>query len=541
VKLRAEAIPVSWVLRRLTEATGVSLEAASPAGDERLVAFVPEAPLAEVLLAVADLHRLEWVKTGGGDRPKYRLYKPDRMAREEQLLRNRALRDLLDRMMALLRKPPAGDPSMPSGAKWSLLYPDLLPILGARRDQIAREGYLYLPLSALPRAQRDAFLAKLRPVLGAWDAFHNAGIREIQAREQVEGGPGIIHSPISSVAERSVVTVGLELDQGLQVSAGLRTQSVTWFPWFSVPANDARDEADRLYHDRRPRLPITVGGHASGAAADNHDPFQRIVAIPPPAAPKRGDWMGALARLSDAAHVAIYSDRYQRSLPFGGGHPRGAFSLPARTSVESALDAICFPVERDPLTQRPRRASSFWWRREGAGLIRSREWLWEALTPVPAERLERVMQSVRKTGKLEPASLPALAGLTLLQWRSLAPLGHELDRWRHDLEIAALLSLPAQELLLAGGVTWEKLQPRDQAVVAGVVGVPPGGPAPDYSARVETRFGELPEHGGTILSLTILHRRSIGWATDLFGAALPLPGVGPPPELAPRGLVVERL
>src|SRR3989442_4476438 len=57
VRLRAEAIPLRRVLRALADETGVRLAVAGSAGDERLVAFVPDASLADVLLAVADLYR----------------------------------------------------------------------------------------------------------------------------------------------------------------------------------------------------------------------------------------------------------------------------------------------------------------------------------------------------------------------------------------------------------------------------------------------------------------------------------------------------
>src|SRR5688500_12150658 len=56
VRLRSEAIPLRRVLQALAEQTGVRLSVAGAAGDERLVAFVPDASLAEVMLAVADLY-----------------------------------------------------------------------------------------------------------------------------------------------------------------------------------------------------------------------------------------------------------------------------------------------------------------------------------------------------------------------------------------------------------------------------------------------------------------------------------------------------
>src|SRR5687768_9596591 len=60
VKLDYRAIPVSWVLKSLSEQTGVTMRAAGRAGDERLVAFAPETPLMEVMEHIADLYRLQW-------------------------------------------------------------------------------------------------------------------------------------------------------------------------------------------------------------------------------------------------------------------------------------------------------------------------------------------------------------------------------------------------------------------------------------------------------------------------------------------------
>lgn len=163
VQLRAEAIPVSWVLRRLSEVTGVGLETAGATGDERLVAFVPDAPLSEALLAVADLYRLSWMRTGSAERPKYRLYKTDRAAREEQVLRDRALRELVDRMLATLRNPGAPENS----ASWVPVYPHLFPLVASRRDELLREGYLSLRVGELPLSRREPLLAAMRPILRA--------------------------------------------------------------------------------------------------------------------------------------------------------------------------------------------------------------------------------------------------------------------------------------------------------------------------------------------------------------------------------------
>src|SRR5206468_878608 len=138
------------------------------------------------------------------------------------------------------------------------------------------------------------------------------------------------------------------------------------------------------------------------------------------------------------------------------------------------------------------------------------------LTPLPANLLEHLITTVRQTQKLDPASLRALAGLTFFQFQSLTRLGYQIDRWRRDLNVAAFVSLPAQQQLLAEGVTWEKLPPRDRALVAQLAGTPPGADAPDYSARLMTQLRENPAAGGTEVSLAFLHYRNPGWALDLF-------------------------
>lgn len=53
IKVRAEGIPLAWVLKRLSKESGVAVSASGAVGDERLVAFVPDAPLSDVLTNIA--------------------------------------------------------------------------------------------------------------------------------------------------------------------------------------------------------------------------------------------------------------------------------------------------------------------------------------------------------------------------------------------------------------------------------------------------------------------------------------------------------
>src|SRR5947208_1203863 len=60
--LRSQGLPLTHVFRRLSAKTGVTLNANGRPGDERLVAFAPDASLAEIMQAVEDLYRLHWQK-----------------------------------------------------------------------------------------------------------------------------------------------------------------------------------------------------------------------------------------------------------------------------------------------------------------------------------------------------------------------------------------------------------------------------------------------------------------------------------------------
>ena len=60
---------------------------------------------------------------------------------------------------------------------------------------------------------------------------------------------------------------------------------------------------------------------------------------------------------------------------------------------------------------------------------------------------------------------------------------------------------------------------------------------PDYHARVITNPFDSPAQGGTMAQI-LFHAPG---ERGLLGAWLPLPGVGPPPNLAPSGLAVARV
>lgn len=147
VRLRSEAIPLRRIFRALAEETGVRLDVAGSAGDERLVAFVPDASLAEVMLAVADLYRLTWTRGGSAERPSYQLLKTPAVAQEGREPRQQALQQLTTRLAERLRVPPraaAGERPDP----WEPVYPLVLPLITARSADLLRDG---LEVELLPR------------------------------------------------------------------------------------------------------------------------------------------------------------------------------------------------------------------------------------------------------------------------------------------------------------------------------------------------------------------------------------------------------
>lgn len=530
VSLRAEGIPVAWVLKALKGHTGVSVQALGTAGDERLVAFVPEAPVGEVLERIADLYRLTWTREGTGDRATYRLQKRLSDAREEQALRDRAIRQVLERLSGRLRGLPPPEESKSRIEPWTPVYPELLPLLARRGDTLPREGYIRLPIEALPAGDRGRIVSKLAPLLQEQDRRRSVALQQIREDEIARGIPPeqATHDKPPSEPLQSILTADLQLTQDLQASVGLRTNGDTWYHWFQVRADDLQEPARELYRDRPLRLPNRPGGAA--AAALPGDPLTTPVEIPAGKGDRRGDWIGTLGRISDAAHVAIYADCYPNYLEGGAGHPRASLPGSGRGSVAQSLDALCYPaVEAGRWKSSP---NAFWWRRGNAALVRSCRWIWEEQTVIPAGFLESVIRSVRNTGGLTAADVPGLANLSFWQLQQGDFVARNLDDWRRAVRIPAQLSAPARQSLLTGRLTWRELPAPEQAALGRLL---PGEDLAGFEARLGTNVQEHPAQGGTVLNVSF-------FATPMRGAHpfyLPLPGVAPVKGLPARGLEVR--
>src|SRR5262245_44726709 len=184
VRLRVEGIRGGRVLQQLAETTGVRLEAEGRAGDERLVAFVPAAPLGDVLAAIADLYRLEWSRLPRSEPAHYRLAKAVPAGRDEQEPRDRAFREVVEGLTAPLRgaRPPGG-----AAEAWAPVYPCVLPSIQTRAPDLLRDGYLSLPVASFPGSLRPSLIAALQPILNEEHRRFQEVARQLEQRQAAAG------------------------------------------------------------------------------------------------------------------------------------------------------------------------------------------------------------------------------------------------------------------------------------------------------------------------------------------------------------------
>ncbi len=535
VRLESRGIPVSRVLARVERATGLELSASGRVGDERLVAFVPGSPVKDVLERVADLYRVRWVRERRGDRYRYRLEKPAAWAQEEQALRLRALREVLAQLARSLRQPDqvaegkAGRPQV-----WKPLYPEVLPFLAAREPELLREGYLYLSVTSLPELDRERILSRLAPILRAQDAARTAALRSIREDEIARGIPpewATMDKPPSR-PERSTVTVELYLDRAPRASAGLRTDTETWYFWTSAHGNDLRKEGAAFYADRSPRFPVPgkAGTPQTTAAAD--DPYNRALDFGTASSPAK-DWIEGLGRLSRVSGTAIYTDCYHYFNHGGPGHPRKGFSVGGRLTLAEALDRLC--LAGDSSGKAASVSDSFWWRKGDSALVRSGAWLWDSATVLPADLIERLAESLRARKTLGEDDLPALAALDLFQVQSLGPMAAHMDYWHRGFRVPARLTPNSRRLLVTSGVEWGQLAPAERELAARLLPIAPEAASPGLKARIKSEIRSDPAQGAPVLVLNV-------WPFGERGGRpvhLPLAGYSAPPTLALTGLEVE--
>lgn len=536
VRVRADGIPVRWVLKALAGKTSVPLDAAGIAGDERLVAFVPEAPLAEVMKEIADLYRLTWSREERGGRLRYLLQKPARLANEERTLREQAFRQVMQRLGAQIRRPQDPDAGTPPES-WTTVVPFLAPIVEARAVDILHDGYLYQPIATLPEAQREPLAARMQPVLEENHRIVQFLAKRIRQQREEEGeGPVFLAGEDQPAEAREcTLVVELRIDRELRATVGLKTGAGAYSTWVRAAGDGTEEKALALYRDRHPEVPEAAGGRTIRETQLQMDRWTRPIDPVAGQAGRAGDWIASLRRVSEAAGIAVYADCYQDYRGGPDDHPRAGFSLSGRVVPLQALSAVCYPLAgrgEERLS-----ANSFWWRNGDAALIRSRRWLWESAGVPPADLLDRLTRSLRATGQLSPGDLPALASLTHLQLQCPGFLEGQLDMWHEAVRVPAGLSPAARSMLLSGGLTWERLGPADRTTLVRRFPSAAGVPRDRYSGRLESSVESFPCQGGTVVRLSF---QAVGGAGKEDAALfLPLPGVAPGKGLPPVGLSIE--
>jgi hypothetical protein len=465
VTLHSDGVPAALVLERLAVETGVRMTAAGPAGDERLIAIVPDAPLAAVMGAIADLYRLEWSRTGG-DRPIYRLQKLPSVAREEARLRQRCLDQALGEIARRLDEPYPRSRDM----EFAPIREATVALLREWEPLLLRERFLHLPLPALPAPQREDLSLRLQPLLRRHAAYDAVEDRDLLAVIRQGGGPvpdNLLRKEAAGFPvrpappEECVVVAELRTKRGLELYAGLRlpdepdaTSSSRVMTLISARDPSTETAGVELYRDRlqAPRSPLDGADLFAGPVCLNGEP-----------APE--SWRGNLERLSAITDISVYSDHY----PAQQFEDRRYARLKPAPSAAEALDELC-RARRAPEGLPQLGDSSFWWRRGDAALVRSAYWLWEAESVIPWLLLDALAHAAGTKTPLRPEHLRQLGELSFPQYRPLLGMPGSAETWRRVVRIPARLSPEARVLAVTEGLTWANLPPADRSLLSQLLG-----------------------------------------------------------------------
>lgn len=535
VTIEAEGIPIDQVLRTLSAKTGVRFTSDRRLGDERLVAFVPESSLSDVMGAVANLYRSTWVAQGDPERPAYRLQQTPAAAREEDLLRRACLQRIVQRLAFQLRNPP--QPNSPRD-DWTAAYPDVIPILESSIENLLRNGSVSIPVSSLAGPARERVASSLQAVLDRnLEFFKNIEASVNAARPGPPGGPSL----------RSAATIGpparardcqifetLVLAEAPEVWVGLQTNSGSLYIWFSSDDKEAATAGLQLYNNRR----LEPAAEDKAPGGRDTDTFDRMISFGAAGSEKPRDWISRLAKFSRAAQVPVYSDCYSSFLRGGvDNHPRGRFSLPKQGSVRTVLDAFCSPDGQSPSAIG--KGHSVWWPNGDAALVRSCRWLWESQTVLPASLSDRLADSLRQRKQLHGNDLLALASLSHFQVQAAGPIVPSYAPWLYAVELPSRMELRVRNLVFQpAGLKWEYLSAVDRTGLLPLLPVGPG-QTPEFKADISTSVASIPSQGGTFANLAIAARWGINQGIMLVH--IPLPGVDESQRLTPNGLRVRLL
>lgn len=383
VTIRAEGVPLTHVLTALGQRIGVTLEVVGRPAGERVIAFVPEAPAAEVMLALADLHRLTWVRETREAGPVYRLLKTPAAASLESDLRLRSLRAMVEKAS----QPEARAARTPREALFdrhnSAVRGALRTLTGDQWRQLLAGRPLTAPLRSLPEASRRAITESMEPILRQLDMEVDrayAAIREKYVAEGREVPARLNQLQHSKRPNETEYQLEVEIRQMRQPELWVRMETpdgTGYTPLILSCERALPGTGEVLYADRGIRL--RTGVPATEPPSDGL--FGKPVPARPPLKelPTAG-WKSTLAELSTLTGLPFYSDDYIDELEH-----RGSFRVLPRPdqTLGSFLDSLASPGAYA--------SAGFWWRRGNAILFRSRSWLWESekvSAPAPSSPMD---------------------------------------------------------------------------------------------------------------------------------------------------------
>lgn len=523
IHLRSEARPVGQVLERISAATGIRLSADPAAAKERLVAFVPDRPVSEVMACLAELYRGEWRRTNTGNGPEYQLYRPTETLREEAALREagfrQALAPLLQRMQSLAADGP-GDGSrkldlgngevVRVGVGTRPLFQVAMPLVEAQLPRLQQEGYVYQPISAYPPEVRERLVLVLQPWLDAHHQAIQAIQRNLVEQDRAQGKTPPNFPPSQpSRAEQCSLVLELQYKEGLAATVGLRAPGDRYLPWYTGSGVAVGDDGASLYARHHPR-PLS-GGEASPTLPAPDDPFNTPVQVEIKEA-IRDRWVQSLGVLAERAGIPVYADWYAPRGILPEGHGLAPDALSGKVPVHAALNRLCGITNTAKPGAEWRR---FWWRKGSAALVRSRSWLWDAEAALPADLTERLGRSLRASRRISPAEVTVLGTLSALQVFGIQTSPGGLDAWRSAVQLPAGFTLSARERLLQGGVSGDTLLPADRLRLTSQLRPDEVGTENRYAAALEssleTRIGTTLPVAALRLRATLGNRESTAW------------------------------
>ena len=517
IAVRCDGECVSALLAELGRRCGVQLETADRTRDERLVAYVPDAPLRDVMENVAALYRCEWTAVQKDERLTYRLSKPERTRRAEDNLRAETLRKLIADLMEQLKSGPKVRPAQPP---FRAILPDLAPVAESLLPALQRDGYAALQVGDLPIPLRTRIAGSIQQGLDS----HRAFTEELNNKIKANTAPGLPHLAAKvedARAEECSLIFQLDTGDEPELLLSLRTPGGTLFRLVATDQLALSTAGVRLYE--------------SDTAPDGKSPQPEIgaAALPKGATLQKqlddanGDWPVRLRLLSDAAHRSIYADCYSYHALGAYSHPRSASLHVGGRSLEEMIAELCQqPLKRN---QDGKHQNSFWWKRGDAILIRSSRYLWDEEGVLPRPTVDQLAGGMRTGRKLRGTDVQTLGGLNLYQVQTLGFTRNQISAWIHGVKLPSTMSLGTREALADGAITYERLLPAERLLVRHTFRVEDGDIP--YRATLKTRISNVPPQGGTMLILESAAFTPIGeGALFLY---LPLPGYSADTALKP--------